>query len=180
MRMVEIRRHSIAKKGDERTGGAYLSHAGVDLARTVGEAIARPDLVLASTLPRALETAVAFGFAVDDQFEVDQSSWGGIGGSEWLSWSEPFVEARALVAKGGPPAEAAEACVRVWLEALTRVPDGGRALVVSHGGVIELGLVAAVPDADHASWGGMLAECEGAELDHDGTRFTDVRFHRLG
>ena len=64
------------------------------------------------------------------------------------------------------------------LDALARAPDGGRTLVVSHGGVIELGLVACLPNADHASWGPPFSQCDGAELDHDGESFTSIRFAR--
>ena len=41
------------------------------MARQIGDRIGRPfDLVLASHSPRTLETAIAMGFAVDEQLEA--------------------------------------------------------------------------------------------------------------
>ncbi len=39
--------------------------------------------------------------------------------------------------------------------------DGSAALVINHGGVAEMGAVACLPDADHASWGPHFECCEG-------------------
>src|ERR671919_805339 len=65
MRTVEIRRHTMRTKP-----GQHLSQAGVDLARLVGSRIGPFDRVITSTIPRAFETAIAMGFAVDDQNEL--------------------------------------------------------------------------------------------------------------
>jgi hypothetical protein len=51
------------------------------------------------------------------------------------------------------------------------VSDGAQALLISHGGLIEPGLVAALPDWPHVRWGRGFRHCEGARLHHDGTRF---------
>ena len=65
MRELELRRHSM------RVGqGQHLSQEGVDLARRVGATMGRFDRVVTSALPRAFETAIAMGFAVDEQVEA--------------------------------------------------------------------------------------------------------------
>ena len=65
MRELELRRHSM------RVGqGQHLSQEGVDLARRVGATMGRFDRVVTSALPRAFETAIAMGFAVDEQLEA--------------------------------------------------------------------------------------------------------------
>jgi hypothetical protein len=58
------------------------------------------------------------------------------------------------------------------------VPDGDAALVVCHGGGIEPGLVACLPDADHGSWGAPFGHCDGARLGFEEGGFVGVRFHR--
>ncbi|MBK9207920.1 MAG: hypothetical protein IPL71_06335 [Anaerolineales bacterium] len=64
MKILEIRRHSI------RSNGGTPEPIGVDLARLVGQNLGPFDRVVTSTLPRAFETAIAMGFAVDEQTEL--------------------------------------------------------------------------------------------------------------
>ncbi len=69
MPTIDHRRHAMRTKP-----GQHLSRTGVDLARRVGAgefgSVARYDLVVTSTVPRAYETAIAMGVAVDEQLEV--------------------------------------------------------------------------------------------------------------
>ena len=58
------------------------------------------------------------------------------------------------------------------------LPDNGRTLLVSHGGIIELGAIASLPEADHASWGGGLDYCEGVRLSFDGNDFVGIEILR--
>ncbi len=70
MKTIEIRRHTYRTKP-----GQHLSQQGVTLARHVGEGIGPFARVVTSTVPRAFETAIAMGFAVDEQNEL-MSSYG--------------------------------------------------------------------------------------------------------
>ena len=75
MSTIEIQRHCFTKKGQARGKGSHLSADGVLQARRIGEQIMGEqigpfDLVLTSHIPRTLETALAMGFAVDEQLEV--------------------------------------------------------------------------------------------------------------
>jgi len=45
-----------------------------------------------------------------------------------------------------------------------RLNEGQAALVINHGGILELGVVACFPDADYESWGDAVGYCEGARL----------------
>ncbi len=57
--------------------------------------------------------------------------------------------------------------------------EGGSVLVVCHGGIIELGAVACLPNADHVGWGAHASYCEGVRLAFDGTTFLDVEVLRV-
>jgi broad specificity phosphatase PhoE len=70
MRWLEVRRHSLTKKDAGRGRGSHLSAEGVALARLVGGSLGPFARVVASASPRAVETAVAMGFAVDDTVEL--------------------------------------------------------------------------------------------------------------
>jgi hypothetical protein len=52
---------------DARQTGRHLSQAGVDLAWRLGETMEPYELVVTSPVARAFETAIAMGFAEDEQ-----------------------------------------------------------------------------------------------------------------
>src|SRR6516225_9545510 len=106
MRTIEIRRHAYTKKGEGRGKGSHLSPEGVALARQAGGSLGPFDLVLTSPVPRTLETALAMGFAVDDQLEalgeLSPEVCDEIGHHERWTWEQPFVAFAHFVRQGGP------------------------------------------------------------------------------
>ena len=183
MRTLEVRRHSHTKKGDVRGTGSSLSPDGVRAARAVGATIGPFAFVVASIVPRTLETAIAMGFAPDAC--IDQG-----GGPLWeasleevpfhAQWEadEPFVMYAEAIARGGAMRELADLQVAIWTDAVGHVADGEAALVVTHGGLVDSGLVRALPGADHASWGPPISQLEGALLAFDGSGFSLVEWRR--
>lgn len=175
MKLLEVRRHAFTKKGDDRGKGSHLSPEGVRQARRIGETIGPFDRVLASTIPRTLETALALGFAVDDRQEVlghiPLDVWEETGHHERWAWENPFARFAEIIARDGPTARLGRAQREAWTAALASVPDGGRVLIVSHGRVIESGLVTCVPNGDFGAWGPPFAHGEGVRLVFNGERF---------
>ncbi|GAB4054185.1 phosphoglycerate mutase family protein [Catellatospora paridis] len=179
MRRLEVRRHSYTKKDAARGRGSHLSGDGVAAARAAGEALGPVGYVLTSMSPRAMETAVAMGFAVDDTAEMPSGYVPGeVDHHDQWRWERPFVTYAELIAAGRGLADVALANRALWLAALARVPDGATALVVGHGGTLEPGLVACAPDADHAVWGPAFGHLHGATLDFDGDRLVSVTVRR--
>lgn len=184
MKHLEVRRHSLTKKGEDRGSGSHLSSEGVRRARQAGEMMGPFAYVVASIVPRTLETAIAMGFAPD--VCIDHG-----GGPLWeasleevpfhAQWEadEPFVLYRDAIARGGAMHELAQLQLDIWTSALDRVPDGEAALVVTHGGLSDAGLVHALPDEDHVSWGRPISQLEGGRLTYDGERFALVELIRL-
>src|SRR5689334_6812089 len=83
MRYLELRRHAMRTQP-----GQHLSQAGVRLSRRVGEGRGPFALVVTSPAPRAFETAIAMGFAVDFQHhELDSPD---IDVFADLAWSSGF------------------------------------------------------------------------------------------
>src|SRR5215475_12767625 len=93
MKIIEIRRHSIRSKP-----GDHLNQSGVTLARRVGENLGPFERVVTSTLPRAFETAIAMGFAVDDQIEL-MSSYG-MGVEYEAPWPQTFASYAKAIRRG--------------------------------------------------------------------------------
>jgi broad specificity phosphatase PhoE len=182
MRTIEIRRHAYTKKGMARGKGSHLSSEGVLQARRIGEYIGPFDVVLTSHIPRTLETAIAMGFAVDDQLEtlgnIPADVWDEIGHQERWTWTEPFVVFAHVVAQGGPTAQLGQRQKDAWVQALESVPNNGNVLIISHGRIIESGLVTCLPGVNHTACGSSFHHCEGVRLHYDGGRFGDIQLLR--
>lgn len=172
MRTLEIRRHSIRFQP-----GDHLNQTGVTLARTVGQNIGPFDLVVTSTLPRAFETAIAMGFAVDEQIEL-MSTYGNDVGRE-APWPLSLAGYAEAVQGGGAAATYANRLVELYGRLIHYLADGRDALVINHGGVLELGAVAALPDADHFTWGSHFDYCEGIRLFWEDGKFVDSEVLRV-
>ena len=172
MKTIEIRRHSIRTKP-----GEHLSQQGVTLARLVGQNLGPFDRVITSTLPRAFETAIAMGFAVDEQNEL-MSSYGDAVDAE-APWPSSPAEYAQAIRKGGAAARYANELADVYRQLAEYLADGRAALVINHGGVVELGAVACVPNADHASWGQHFEYCEGVRLFYEDGKWIDTEILRV-
>jgi broad specificity phosphatase PhoE len=179
VRTLEVVRHSLTRKGAENGKASSLSPEGVRLARQLGESLARMDYVAVGDQPRHLETAIAMGFAVDEQITWPSGYVDGeVRHHDQWTWDEPFVHYATLLAEGRRLSDVAQEHLSHWRRILDVVSDGGTAMVVSSGGSIEPVLVAAFPDADHATWGGPLHQLEGATILVDGGRFTSITLRR--
>ncbi len=178
--MTFVLRHSRTRKGRTAEGtGSHLSSNGVRRARSLGLQLPAFDYVAVGDQPRHLDTALALGFAVDEQISWPSRYLQGVVGhhDQW-SWPQPFVRYAELLQAGSGLADMAATHVGHWRRLLDLIPAGGAGLVVSSGGSIEPVLVAALPDADHASWGRVFDPLEGASLEWDGNAFTCVRLLR--
>ncbi len=168
---IEVRRHSLRTPPNP-----HLSQQGVTLARLVGEGLGPFDRVVTSTAPRAFETAIAMGFAVDVQEEL-LSTYGAEIESA-LPWPQPFL---AYQAARNHPAVAGylRRLAAFYNDLAAYLSEGRAALVVNHGGVVELGAVACLPEAGYGSSGPHVACCEGVRLTWDQGAFRSVEILRI-
>ncbi len=162
MRTLEVRRHTMRRKP-----GQHLSQDGIDLARLVGETSGPYSLVVTSPIPRAIETAIAMGFEVDETMESLAHIPKGVQHSI-AQWPCRFSAVSDAVGSDGRAAKFGADLARVWRGIVERVPEGAQALIVTHGGLVEVGAVAALPDLPHEEWGGPIGYCEGVRLTFDG------------
>jgi len=167
MKYLEVRRHS--KRNPPQP---HLIQEGVSLARRLGNTLDHFDRVITSTVPRAFETAIAMGYAVD--MELEQLAPYGGDVLDEIGLNASFDDAARVVAQGKHAAAYAQKMAHLWLELVGMANEGGCVLVVCHGGTIELGAVACLPNADHTSWGAHASYCEGVRLTFDGEQFVDM------
>lgn len=172
MKTIEIRRHSVRSQP-----GDHLNQSGVSLARMVGQNLGPFDRVVTSTLPRAFETAIAMGYAVDEQNEL-MSSYGSVVDIE-APWPLSLAGYAEVVRKGGAAAEYANQLVEVYTKLVNYIAEGRKALVINHGGVLELGAVACLPNADHIAWGSHFEYCEGIRLFWEDGNFVEGEILRV-
>jgi len=173
MRSIDYRRHSMRDPG-----GVHLNAAGRELARRVAAGDGPFARAVSSPLPRAVETARTIaGRPVETRAElatVGASAERAIG--PIAQWSDFARAVRASPAVAKFAAEQA----KLLREIAAALPDGGRALVVSHSGVLELGAVGALPDARHEAWGPTAGYCEGIRLIFEEGRFVEGTPLRVG
>ncbi len=157
MRILEIRRHSMRHKP-----GSHLTPAGVTLAALAGRDSGPFHQVITSTLPRAGETAVAMGQNVDRMIEALGNLPGDVFAG--LQWPAPFAKVAQIVARQGACARFAAQQAQLWAEIAEQLPVSQRALIITHGGFIELGAI---------------GYCEGVRLSWDAGGFTRCEMLRM-
>jgi len=171
MKWVELRRHAERAKPSER-----LTPAGKAAAAALGRSADRFDLVVSSTSRRAAETAAAMGFPIGRTDPVWTSLWDGF--DEQYPLLRTFGDFQAAF-KSEPNAKLfgtrLVGTVRRLAEAL---PDGGRVLVLTHGGMPELVVAAARPDDTAFSAEPVLERLEGVAFEFEDDRVVKIRILR--
>ena len=157
MKTLEIRRHSIRSPLSD-----HLNQTGVTIARHIGQNIGPFDRVITSTLPRAFETAIAMGFAVDEQNEL-MNTYGSAVESE-APWPQSFANLAEAIKRGGAAAKYADKLAKYYAGMMEFIAEGRSALAINHGGVVELSVIGCLPGMDFSGWGGSVEYCEGARL----------------
>jgi len=172
MKTIEIRRHSI-----RAAPGQNLSQPGVSLARLIGAEMGRFERVITSPLPRAYQTAIAMGFAVDETCEL-MASYGDEVNLE-CPWPASFSEYAAAARKNGATTRYTKALADFYQKLAKSMPEGASTLVVNHGGVVELSAVGCLPGTELDSLGDYIEYCEGVRLTWENGAFTRAQVLRV-
>jgi broad specificity phosphatase PhoE len=172
MRTLEIRRHT-----HRRLPQPHLSQIGVDLARHAGERLGPFDRVVTSAIPRAFETALAMGYAVDEQLEPLGMMSDAVTAA--IQWNAGFT-AWSKAAQHSPLVTQYTQLMADVLRSIVRaLPDGGRALIISHGGIVEACVIGCVPAGTRFADDAACGYCEGARLTFNGDAVVNVEMLRI-
>jgi broad specificity phosphatase PhoE len=172
MYMLEVRRHTM-----RQSSGSHLSQAGVDLARRVGNELGRFDRVITSTLPRAFETAIAMGYAVDEQ--IEQLSMMSDAVTAVIQWNAGFTAWLKAAQNSPAAAQYTQAMAKLWRAIVRALPDNGRALIISHGGIVEAGTIGCLPASTRIVDDAACGYCEGVRLTFDDDVVVNVEMLRV-
>jgi broad specificity phosphatase PhoE len=151
--VLDIRRHA------ERGTAAPLSPAGEHAAR----AIADPSyaLVVSSPLERARRTAELAGGRLD---AIEPGLLPDIGGAQVFGAMTQLADWRALLRSDARARAFAEEQLATWARLAGRVGSKDRVLAISHGGIIELPIVALAERLGAKVEGASFANLEGARI----------------
>lgn len=172
MRILEIRRHT-----QRNVPQPHLSQIGVDLARQAGNKMGKFDRVVTSTVPRAVETAIAMGYAVDEQIE-QLGMMGEDVGAE-IQWNVGFAEWSRVVKRGGAAARFAQSQAEIWRSIVRALPDNSRVLIITHGGIVEAGTIGCLPANTHITAEAACGYCEGVRLTFEGDTVIHLEMLRV-
>ncbi|MBT3784270.1 histidine phosphatase family protein [bacterium] len=156
MSFLEIRRHSLRGPGD------HLSQSGVNFAREIGSNIGPFHVVITSHLTRAIETAVAMGFAVNESNQ-DLAMLPSDVLAE-ANWQGGYPEFARAMAQPGASQKFGEQLHSMLQSLMQKIPNSEQALIISHGGLIEAATVACVGPSKFDTWNFSASYCEGARL----------------
>lgn len=167
MAVIEHRRHTMRV-----IPGEHLSQAGVDLARMVSTSVQAFDVVVTSPVTRAIETAIAMGYAVSEY--VEELAMFPESLVEQVNWDAGFAGFSNLVRSGlqSPAAKHADMLKSVHSRIAQGLGEGGRALVISHGWVVEMSAVGCLGNVDFTGWGDSCDYCEGFRVEFRDGEFT--------
>jgi len=164
-RTLEIRRHSMREKP-----GAHLNAQGIALAKLVATHDKAYDLVVTSNIPRAIETAQAMGCIVDDM----QAELGYLPGKvfEQINWPSSIADVAEIAVLNKNCQSFAQLQSDLWLKIANRIGQGEKALIITHGAFIELGLIATLAPMNYSELGPAFGYCEGIRLSFNKERIS--------
>lgn len=174
MKYLEIRRHSIRVKPSK-----HINQEGVNLARSIGQTIGQCYLVITSTSPRAIDTAIAMGYAVDEQYDellinLDEDATKELKGvANFIDFYEIVMKKNSAISK------IADIQTKLYKRIANKLPENEKALIISHGGQIESAITLCVPNIDYKSWGHGLNCCEGVLLSYNEEKFVNAKILRI-
>jgi broad specificity phosphatase PhoE len=172
MRILDIRRHT-----HRVVPQPHLSQIGVDLARRAGEGLGKFDRVVTSTIPRAFETAIAMGYAVNEQ--IEQLGMMSEAVTAAIQWNAGFT-AWSQAAQNKPGVMQYTQLMADVLRSIVRtLPDGNRALMISHGGIVEACVIGCMPAGTRFVDDAACGYCEGARLTFNGEAITHFEMLRV-
>ena len=178
MKIIEHRRHSIR---DKIHNGIHLIQPSVDLSRKVGSTMDQFDYIITSPKERAYETAIAMGYAGNEIVEV-LGSYNDDIAKEFTFETLTFPQIAELLNQKTFTYQFAQQQANLLLKLSSKIKDGKKLLILSHGGVIDIPLVFLFPYEDHSSWGSLVSYCEGYRIQIEGDKFNNfeiLRTHEL-
>ncbi|ADV14215.1 hypothetical protein EOA22_11070 [Mesorhizobium sp. M7A.F.Ca.US.014.04.1.1] len=98
---------------------------------------------------------------------------------ETISWPSPLAEVERVLRSDVDCIAFANTQVRLWTSIAARVPNEATGLLVTHGGIIDLGVVAFLMASKRPIEGEAIGYCEGLRLEFTSGRLTNAEMLRV-
>ncbi len=172
MCILDIRRHAQRMKPSQN-----LSSQGKKLAQSTVNQNFKYDWVATSGLGRADESAVAMGQNVNQRIEalgfLPRDIFDRVG------WPANLDIVASVIKNHDDISGYASRQASIWRKIASRLTQNQHALIISHGIIAELGMVASLPNVNHSTWGKAIGYCEGMRLFFDGNKFSHCEMLRV-
>jgi len=143
----------------------------------VGNETGKFDRVVTSTVPRAFETAIAMGYAVDEQ--IEQFGLMSDEVSAAIQWNAGFTAWMTTAQHSPIVAQYTRTLVDVLRSIARPLPDDGRALIISHGGIVEACVIGCLSASTRFADDAACGYCEGVRLTFDGDAVVNFEMLRV-
>ena len=163
MKYLEHRRHT-----ERSPPNVHINQKGIDLAKHIAGTTVPFHYVLTSSIPRAVETALVLGYAVnrtdDLLFHYKPELLDELGNNSFSAIAKAIDAGRYTFSYAFDQ-------LNLLKETLNEVSEGETVLVISHGNMVEIGLVAMFPNMDYGKWGKPFSYLEGYRVTFDDGEF---------
>lgn len=177
MPFLEIRRH--AERSDRADEGSALSPAGRAMCERLAREIGPYALVVSSPLHRAKETAQLLAGRLDGVEPDLLPDLGGATGRRMFGEMARLADWAELLDAEPKAREFAESQLAAWGRIVSRVKRSDRVLAVSHGGIVDLPVVALARRLGIPLDGAALGYCEGVAIEYNGPRPASLALLRV-
>jgi broad specificity phosphatase PhoE len=167
MKWIEHRRHALRTKPSP-----HLNAEGVHSARILGSRRGPFARVVTSPKKRAIETAVAMGFAIDATESLLKDVPEKL--NDIVPHDAGFAAFHQAISETEHANRYMEKLRSFFEQELEKIPDGERILVVSHGGVVEWSALACLPEVAK-TLGNPIDKCDAIELTWSKGKFTALK-----
>ena len=137
------------------------------MAETLAKRVPQYALVLSSPLPRAKETAQLIAGRLDAVEPGFLPEMGGVIGDRIFGEMRTLADWAEVLREREDARKFATEQLATWTRVAMRVGENDRVLAVSHGGIIELPIVALADELGVAIEGPSFANLEGARITYD-------------
>ena len=142
----------------------HISKKGLTLANEIGKKLPSFDVVLSSSSVRAIETAIAMGFAITDTINFDDAMPKTTSQDTNQMGYDTFIEYSEKIQSDSRFKDFSMNLVQFLNNKLKLFEKANNVLIISHGGMIEISTIGYLPDIDYSSWGKCVDHCKGVKL----------------
>lgn len=142
----------------------HISKNGLKKANKIGKKLPEFDKVLSSVSIRAVETAIALGFSIDETINFDDAEPKGSHSPSTERVFDTFEDFKRNIQNISYFKIYSSNLVSLLSTKLHSNKDLNKILIISHGGVIEYSTIGFLPNVDYKSWGPVVDHCNGVKL----------------